>query len=1146
MAERRSSIDLFNTAMKPIESRARQFDSGTIPGTMKDNIIAGTTEGGVPQTEAQQKIEAGNKFQKPIRDAIPGIALGAWNSITPESWRKGSTNYWIETQADIDQRRVVQEQNKLYREKIDRVGNDILMMAETAKNQFQKTGDAKYLDTVVQAKNDIFNNEKLTDDHFVSISDDTFGLADQYGLFTNAPNPYPMIEAIEKMGLGTYGMIKGQKLMNKHYVERFLKGAAKGSHQKKTWLAKTAGAVLGGASAVAVADYGNEFMLDLQSRAGQAQKWMEDDNIRVGMWDAMLGTAMPESWTFGGEGINRPGLDQRKKMAFEAFAWDAAITSAFFGARPLYYGTRKLIGLPFKMFKPKPSIDPSIVKATDLLAAEQSLIEKYMDKDVLKALNLKAPTEKLDFNVPLVGNFLWKATNSNMPFNPLRWMGPSDPIKKGSDEWWPDAVEIGGTNLGRQMVGGQLAPGIAATMSPAPLFGSGIRNNMANQGDFYLQAIGRSMLGKFAPYAGVKDMALDWTTLAGANTRGFQAEAKRLEKIFDDSAMGAGKVFTDRTMVTIGKQSLREFREKLQLDMEGNLIPQSGTDKVINFIEKQIILPVGESALNTHSMRSLSQMKGIREELDKLIKPLKDDTLAQTSYADTVTRLMQAWETDMGSVSKMGYPEVKKAWEDYEKFVSNGMLLWMTNVGQAVNKISTRGFDVVLEKDATRAGAQLFETVVAAAKSKPGSYNSYQELNALKRIVGPRAYHNGVGRYIGKVFDESITEKSGLMYFDGKGFKSKLGIGEEGSALKALMEDALSGPAVAKLKIFDPATGIFKEFDDELYAQGTKQGLKQMLKEEVPDEFLKAENRQLPTIKEFQDLANIFERLFINGVPDPSKFMMRRAIMTGTRSSLRALLPTSALGRASQHGTSKGENIALGGSGFLGGPITAAAIAWFINYGGKVLTSRVSLRVFNTLLDPNINSTVRLANFNRFVRMYPEEWSEFDKDLAELEVAERMNTDRKFASQQAKTTGAKIREGINSAAENISGGVGKVIDAGKSVGGSEKFNPNVFNLMTPDKPEIPDTEMKENNLYAPYDSGNLGSSITQNPTMNPAAAASLYQGNTDAALANQYGGGTQFAAGGGIMNAVMDNKGKFTEIQKGINDNPFTKSMGSS
>ena len=83
--------------------------------------------------------------------------------------------------------------------------------------------------------------------------------------------------------------------------------------------------------------------------------------------------------------------------------------------------------------------------------------------------------------------------------------------------------------------------------------------------------------------------------------------------------------------------------------------------------------------------------------------------------------------------------------------------------------------------------------------------------------------------------------------------------------------------------------------------------------------------------------------------------------------------------------------------------------------------------------------------------------------------------------------------------------------------------------------------------YAPeaaggaYDSSRVGSSIMNNPTMNPGAAGALYTGNTDAALAAQYGGGTQYAAGGGLMemNPVMNNQGKYTDIQTGINDNPF-------
>jgi len=63
--------------------------------------------------------------------------------------------------------------------------------------------------------------------------------------------------------------------------------------------------------------------------------------------------------------------------------------------------------------------------------------------------------------------------------------------------------------------------------------------------------------------------------------------------------------------------------------------------------------------------------------------------------------------------------------------------------------------------------------------------------------------------------------------------------------------------------------------------------------------------------------------------------------------------------------------------------------------------------------------------------------------------------------------------------------------------------------------------------------------------MNPGAAQALYTGNTDAALAAQYGGGTQYAAGGGLMemNPVMNNQGKYVDPQKGINDNPFQKAQ---
>ena len=1164
-------VDVFNKSMKPLEEHKYQFESGKFKDTgMKDETITGFTEGAIPQTEAQEKTEAGRKFlKKAVVDPALILPRAAWNFLTPKAWEK---NYGEPfgfttpgTRVELEQRKSQLQQLKLQRETKGKIRDDILMLADTAKNKFKDTGDVKYLDAVVDAKNKLFAANNFTDNTFVTVSSDMWGLVDEAGLFTNSPDPYPVIENLAKFGLGWQGMVKGQKLMNKHFVEKFMKGAAMGGKRAKgPFWAKTIGAVLGGASAVAVADFGYEGMLDIMNRAGQAKKWMKDDNMRIGMWDSILAHNVPEAMTFGGEGINRPALDERKKEAFEAFAWDAAITSAFFGARPLYYGIRQGIGaVPFKMFKPRPTKDPGVVGNLELLEAEQALITKYGQslsaQKQMQALGLKPVTEKLTFNTPILGNFMWKVVNSNAPFNPFRWMGPQGAIKRtgakdedlipginlgfkyNADEWWPQPTEILGTQLGRHMVGGQIAPGMAATMSPAPLFGTGIRDNMATRGDYYLRVIADEMLGKFAPYANAGDQAIDWGVLASANTRGFKAAAKNLERIFDESAEGAGKIFSDENMVTVGKQSLREFRNKLQVDAQGNIIPPETVNKAIKFIENQIIKPVGDSGpLATNSMRSISQMKGIREGLDDILKPLKDETLADTAYADTITRLFKAWETDMGSVGKMGYPEVSKAWTDYDNFVSKGMLLWMTDVGKAVNKIQTRGFDIVLQKDPTRAGEQLFDVVVKSAQAYPERAAS--ELAALKRIVGPRAYHNGVGSYIRKVFDRSVGVKSGMLHFDSAGFKKSLGIGVEGSALKTLMEQALPGDKVAKLKIFDPLTNIYKEFDDELYAAGIKQGLKDMLKEEVPKGFLKAENRILPTTKEFEHFANIMERLFINGVPDPSKFMMRRAIMSGTRNSLKSLLPSHALGM-SRPGALSGKQFAAGqGAGAIGmGWLPAAGVAWLVNYGGRVLTNPVSMRVFLNMMDANLPETIRMANFARLVRMYPEEWMEFDKDLAEMEQAQRTLNTQQQVTQRSQSTFGKIGEKVNKAAGNIKEGVDRVAPW------VDKANPSLIEALTEGKQE-PEAPPLGDSIYAPeapaaYDSSRLGSSITNNPVMNPAAAAALYTGNTDAALANQFGGGaTQYAADGGIMNAVMDNKGQFTPVQKGMNDNPFLQS----
>ena len=44
-------------------------------------------------------------------------------------------------------------------------------------------------------------------------------------------------------------------------------------------------------------------MRDIMSKAGQARKFVDDPNVQAGVVDGILAEVIPESWTFGPEGI---------------------------------------------------------------------------------------------------------------------------------------------------------------------------------------------------------------------------------------------------------------------------------------------------------------------------------------------------------------------------------------------------------------------------------------------------------------------------------------------------------------------------------------------------------------------------------------------------------------------------------------------------------------------------------------------------------------------------------------------------------------------------------------------------------------------------------------------------------------------------
>jgi len=196
------------------------------------------------------------------------------------------------------------------------------------------------------------------------------------------------------------------------------------------------------------------------------------------------------------------------------------------------------------------------------------------------------------------------------------------------------------------------------------------------------------------------------------------------------------------------------------------------------------------------------------------------------------------------------------------------------------------------------------------------------------------------------------------------------------------------------------------------------------------------------------------------------------------------------------------------------------------------------MRVLKNLLDVNLPSTIRQANFARLVRMYPEEFAAYDADLAEMEQVQKEYNRNSRIAQGAKSVRRRILDDVSSAVKNVPSQVKNLFNS--------PLNPNVLDLLPNQSPpsgapqfapEAPDASV------GGYDSASAGSVINRNQNFNPAAAGALYTGNTDAALAAQYGGGTQYAAGGGLMemNPVMNNQGKFNKPQRGMNDNPFVK-----
>ena len=1089
----------------------------TTPGVSgpADQTFTSTTVGGIPQTEASRIINKNRAAQKKyIADPLlaPFQTLG--NIFTPKIKGQnlfGKDNYWMMTPADREKRGVQMENMRLNRMKRDKVKDNISILTQEGVKKYQETGDENYLAQVDDMRREMLFASGLNEGDLTDVGPQAYSNYDASGLWTNTPDPYPVIGTGSLMAGSIGGSLKGYKYGQKMWAKKFLKGAAKGARATKgSWWARAGGAVLGGMAGTGLMDYGYEVALDIMSNAGKAKNWLAKSDSQQAK---LLSKLIPEDLTFGPEGINRPDQKTRAVNAAKEMALDGAIGTAFFGARPAYYGLRNLAGgNVFRMFK-QPA-GKGVLSGEEIMNAEQRLY---------KELGTKANGEKAVLRMPILGMIpkFNEAYTKIAKSKALNWLGP-DEFKQS--RFWPELDEIAGTNIRRHEIGSPMLAGLMKTFGRAPFLGTLAYKNIARKMDD-LMDIGDEMIGRLAPYQSAKEMGVDFKKLSRKSLKGFGDVAKQKEKKLLKAAKEYGAVVDDKTLVQTAKKIVQFYDDTLQTaKASSGRYGRDGeeiADKVASSVPAPLIKFLKEQVLNTTTgARTIDQMYGLRAQMDAMRGSLEKG--AYGNISDDVSNIMRAWETDLGSLSKSGAPEVHRLWKDYEDFVSNGMLIWGTDVGQTVGKVQRNGFALNISNDPVRASHSLWKTLIDTAQKDP----SLAELNikALRNIVGDKAYNKGLGVHIANVFNESIISKEGAEFFDANAFRKSLGLGKAGKELGGFFKEALPGPITTKAKYIDEF-GVEKEFMEDLYGRSLREaGI------ESGEGLTKTVADRLPTHQMLTDFSTVMESAAKNGIPEISTFMQRRAVMGGVRSSIKSALPQSALGIQT-----KTAGAAAAGALFPG-YIKTAALAWGARYMAGVLTNPVSMRVYMNTIDDTLPEALRVLNFQKLVRMYPEEWQDFDKELAELE-----NEQRYYDNTGKMMNRPKDLMG------QVSNMAGNVADAGKNVIDTlDAIEPSMMEKMFENKPDsalpadvVPDAGMEpQANLSA----NQTGSSLMASNVMNPQAAQALYAGDTDAALAYN-AGQPRYAAGGGLMqmNPIMDNQGKYTTPQTSMNDNPFLK-----
>jgi len=668
-----------------------------------------------------------------------------------------------------------------------------------------------------------------------------------------------------------------------------------------------------------------------------------------------------------------------------------------------------------------------------------------------------------------------------------------------------DISKFGGTRTVKQ------------TLGKFPIISGGITGNLkqkATKLNYILQNMNDAM-GPYMTYSKLSEI-----TKPAAFVRASKYN-EHLDKLMKDW-MKVADSYGDLVVIgggvndvkSFAKGHLLSFEGRLGIGVDGKILPTPKSMPVKDYIEKNLLMM--DDAISYARVQQI-----LTKELPDLMKKTGEDGFA----IKFIENMKQALEEAMAISPKSS--EVLAAKEAFDNAFVYGKTLFDTPIAKAlgIEGMDMYGYRVKLLKRGPKFADDLLDT--AKFMESPEAMKNFHML------VGPDIFRAALRRHVENAYKQSVkpfkgtseidTLFSGFLrgvddprkftpkgneatYVDVNSWKKLLGLSEPGSKEFETLNEAFKMASRA----YKPGSKTPKwarTGSSDLLDAGAHAETVRILSDGTRKSSIVA---RMPSTKEYLEFTQVLEKAFAGGIPDISTFIARRAQISGLRGALRAFTPGAKTGAAG-----------AGAGGILGGSLFAAVMfSLLARATGKILTNPVNMKAFKYLVDPSTTKTsIAAARALETIGLnFKAELDDLDRTLSDIESQELRKRDMQ-----------NYKESIQSPLTGNEEQLLKIQEKMNQMNQQKQFNEQREQSI---QPTVVGANQAPTSPTSTTGSPVVGSSIVGNQTMNPAAAASLYAGNTDMALANQYAGGAfgtpqgatqqmpRMAARGGIISLV--------------------------